>query len=535
MQKTIKGIEMKNAVIYARYSSDKQTELSIEAQLTACYNYAKAKDLNVIHEYIDRAYTGRNDNRPEFRKMIKDSDKHNFDYVLVYKLDRFARNRYDSAINKKALRNNGVRVLSAMEHLTDTPESILMESFIEGYAEYYSAELSQKIKNNQAELIKHKGRSLGGNRIYGYKVVDNFYQIDEEQAKNVKIIFTEYARSGDIPTIIEKMKVLGIKTASNNNYTRKTVERFLSNKRYIGIYEFAGQVLEDYFPVIIDKATFGIVQERLKNRQKGKRNTMDFILSGKLFCGHCHRLMQGDSGTGRKKMYCYYTCPNKKEKKGCQKESVSKDWLENFLVDATIKYVFDNQRFKSILEEIKKVYKKYEQKSTELDDLKRQKSKLIKQQQNIINVIKEGQHNKAMYAELDNLEAELEVIDAHITKAEYLSKNELTFDKIEFMLCKLKDMENKEQQKKIVLNSFINYVVLWDDKIEIHYNLSKDDTQIIKLKEEKNSSDNGNNSGGNSTTGTNGEPIKFSPVKDGINLVLGFSLYSLYCFNVVIG
>ena len=169
---------MKNAVIYARYSSDKQTELSIEAQLTACYNYAKSKDLNIIHEYIDRAYTGRNDNRPEFRKMIKDSDKHNFDYVLVYKLDRFSRNRYDSAVNKKALRNNGVRVLSAMERLSDTPESILMESFIEGYAEYYSAELSQKIKNNQAELIKHKGRSLGGNRIYGYKVVDNFYKID---------------------------------------------------------------------------------------------------------------------------------------------------------------------------------------------------------------------------------------------------------------------------------------------------------------------------------------------------------------------
>ena len=302
------------------------------------------------------------------------------------------------------------------------------------------------------------------------------------------------------------MKVLGIKTASNNYYTRKTVDRFLSNKRYIGIYEFAGQVLEDYFPIIIDKATFSIVQERLKNRQKGKRNTMDFILSGKLFCGYCQRLMQGDSGTGRKKMYYYYTCGNKKDKKGCHKESVSKDWIENFLATATIKYVFDNQRFKSILEEIKKVYKQYEQKSTELDDLKKQKAKLLKQQQNIINVIKEGQHNKAMYSELDNLEAELEIIDSHIAKAEYLSKNELTFDKIEFMLCKLKDMKNKEQQKKIVLNSFINYIVLWDDKIEIHYNLSKDDTQIIKLKAEKNSPDNDNNGGENSTTGTNGEP-----------------------------
>ena len=499
---------MKNAVIYARYSSDKQTELSIDAQLTACYNFAKLKDLNVIHEYIDRAYTGRNDNRPEFRKMIKDSDKRNFEYVLVYKLDRFARNRYDSAINKKTLRNNGVRVLSAMENLTDTPESILMESFIEGYAEYYSAELSQKIKNNQAELIKQKGRSLGGNRVYGYKVVDNFYQIDEEQAKNVKAVFSEYAKNGDIPSLIEKMKVLGIKTASNNLYNRKTVDRFLSNKRYIGIYEFAGQVINNYFPKIVDKRIFDIVQDRLKNRLKGKRNIMEFPLSGKLFCGYCKRLMQGDSGTGRNKMYYYYTCGNKKEKKGCIKETISKNWLEDLLVDVTIKYVFNEQNFVNILAEIKKVYKKYEQKSTELDDLKKQKAKLIKQQRNVIEVIKDGQHNKTLYKELDNLEAEIEIIDSNITKAEYLSKNQLTFDKIEFMLCKLKDMKNKEKQKKIILDSFINYIILWDDKIEIHYNLSKNNTQIIKLKEKKDSSSGNNNGSKNSSTGTEGEPPK---------------------------
>ena len=121
------------AVIYARYSSERQTELSIDAQLTACKQFAIEQNLSIINEYIDRAYTGKNDNRPAFQKMLKDSAKKEFEYVLVYKLDRFARNRYDSAINKRTLKKNGVKVLSAKEQITDTPEGIILESLLEGF------------------------------------------------------------------------------------------------------------------------------------------------------------------------------------------------------------------------------------------------------------------------------------------------------------------------------------------------------------------------------------------------------------------
>lgn len=124
---------MKIAVIYARYSSDSQNEQSIEGQLRVCEEYAKKNDILILNTYIDRAMTGRNDNRPDFQRMLKDSGRKEWDYIIVYKFDRFARNRYETAIHKKELKDNGVKVLSAMENIPDTPEAIIFESMLEGF------------------------------------------------------------------------------------------------------------------------------------------------------------------------------------------------------------------------------------------------------------------------------------------------------------------------------------------------------------------------------------------------------------------
>lgn len=139
-----------NVVIYARFSSHSQTEQSIEGQLKVCYEYAESNHYTVVGEYIDRAISGTTDNRAEFQRMISDSDKHTFEGVLVYQLDRFARNRYDSAINKAKLKKNGVRVLSAKENIADDASGILVEGVLESMAEYYSVELSQKIHRGMA-------------------------------------------------------------------------------------------------------------------------------------------------------------------------------------------------------------------------------------------------------------------------------------------------------------------------------------------------------------------------------------------------
>ena len=132
------------AVIYARYSSDNQSEESIQAQLRACDEYAKRNNITIVNTYIDRAQSARSDKRDNFQKMIRDSEKRSFDVVIVHKLDRFSRDRYDHAIYRKKLRDNGIRLISVLENLDDSPESVVLESVLEGFSEYYSKNLARE-------------------------------------------------------------------------------------------------------------------------------------------------------------------------------------------------------------------------------------------------------------------------------------------------------------------------------------------------------------------------------------------------------
>ena len=159
---------MKTAVIYARYSSERQTEQSIEGQIRECTNYAKTHDILIVDTYIDRAMTGTNDNRSDFQRMLKDAAKSDWDIVLVYKLDRFSRNKYEMAVHKKTLKDNGIQLVSAKEHIPEGPEGIILESLLEGMAEYYSVELAQKVSRGQKET-RIKGNYSGGGIPYGYK------------------------------------------------------------------------------------------------------------------------------------------------------------------------------------------------------------------------------------------------------------------------------------------------------------------------------------------------------------------------------
>lgn len=137
---------METAVIYARYSSDNQTEQSIEGQLRVCQEYAKNNDILLLDTYIDRAMTGTNDNRADFQRMLKDSARNHWDYVLVYKIDRFSRNKYETAIHKKTLKDNGTRLLSATEYIPDSPEGIILESMLEGFKQLNGHNSLKKIK-----------------------------------------------------------------------------------------------------------------------------------------------------------------------------------------------------------------------------------------------------------------------------------------------------------------------------------------------------------------------------------------------------
>ena len=212
-----------NAVIYARYSSSAQTEQSIEGQLRVCKEYAEKNGITILDEYIDRAMTGTNDNRPAFLRMIEDSKKHQFEKILVYKLDRFSRNRYDNAIYKHLLQQNGVKVISATEVISDTAEGLIMESLLEMFAELYSKDLSQKVKRGMRESVL-KGLFIGGNILYGYKVEDKKIVINKEQAPAVKKIFEDYASGMSKTEIVDKLNKLGYRTNKGKKFTTNSIQ-----------------------------------------------------------------------------------------------------------------------------------------------------------------------------------------------------------------------------------------------------------------------------------------------------------------------
>lgn len=213
-----------------------------------CYEYARRNGYTVVGEYIDRAISGTTDHRPEFLRMIADGDKKLFQAVLVYQLDRFARNRYDSATYKAKLKKNGIRVLSARENISDDASGVLMEAVLEGMAEYYSVELSQKIRRGM-DINAEKCLSTGGNLALGFRVdSEKHIQIDPDTVPVVQKIFEMYASGQSMADIIRYLNANHIKTSYGNEFNKNSLNRILRNKRYIGVYTYRGTETPDGLP-----------------------------------------------------------------------------------------------------------------------------------------------------------------------------------------------------------------------------------------------------------------------------------------------
>ena len=311
------------AVIYARYSSDNQREESIEGQIRECTAYAEKNDITIVKHYIDRAISAKTDNRPQFQQMIKDSDKKLFDIVLVWKLDRFARNRYDSARYKTQLKKNGVKLMSATEIISEGPEGIILESVLEGYAEYYSADLAEKVVRGQTENIL-KGRCNGGRGTFGYTLdSERKFHIDPLASPFVLESFTKYRDGLTMKEIRDWLNENGIKNPVGGEFTYNSVEHMLKNRRYIGELKFRDVVVPDAIPPIVPLELFDDVQEKIAKNKKAparRKAEDDYLLTTKLHCGCCGALMFGESGTSATgRTYYYYKCANVKRRRGCNK------------------------------------------------------------------------------------------------------------------------------------------------------------------------------------------------------------------------
>lgn len=472
-----------NVVIYARFSSHNQTEQSIEGQIKVCKEYAKRNNYNIIGTYIDRALTGTSDKRPDFQRMIADSNKKQFEGVLVYQLDRFSRNRYDSATYKNKLRKNGVRVFSAKENISDDASGLLMESVLEGMAEYYSAELSQKVKRGM-NINASKCLYNGGPILLGYKIKDKKYIIDEDMAPIVKEIFTMYANDKTMLEIAEYLNNKGIKTTMGHTYKKNNISLILRNRKYLGIYIYKDTEVEGGIPQIISEELFNEVQEKInKNisapaRRKAKN---EYLLTTKLFCGNCKEMMTGTSGTSQNgTLYAYYTC-NGIKKNSCDKKNINKDLIEQIVISETRKILTDIN--------IKKIAKKIilllenDSSGIELKRLTKLLKEKEKQKNNLLDSLKICDMDtvkKIIFEEIAQLEAEYENINKQIA----IEKNKniyLTEDEICFFLEQIRDANIADiKYNKMLIDTFINKVYLYDDRMIIIFTTQDKKVEINK-------------------------------------------------------
>lgn len=312
---------MKTAVIYARFSCSKQREASIDDQLRVCRAWCEREGYAVVREYFDYAISGRTDERPQFQRMIENAGES--EIVLVYMMDRFSRDEYDSPLYKKRLKDRGVRVVSATEAIPDSPEAILIEKIYEGLAAVESIHISVRTKrgmNGNALKCRHNGV-----RVFGYSHgEDGRYVVDEAEAEIVRECFARKIAGEAVNSIASDLARRGVKTYAGNPASYTFVYNMLKNEKYTGVYIFGDVRQEGGMPQIIGKGDFAMAQQVQPKKRRADEEWGVFALSGKAVCGGCGRNMAGASGRGKGNVkYSYYRCGQK-----CGVRPVRADWLE---------------------------------------------------------------------------------------------------------------------------------------------------------------------------------------------------------------
>lgn len=423
---------------YARFSSDNQRSESIDAQIRAMNQFCKQNRWQVVATYTDEARSATTDNRPQFQQMISDSSKGIFDIVLVHKLDRFSRDRYDSAIYKKRLKKNSVKLCSVLERMDDSPESIMMESVLEGMAEFYSKNLGREVMkgmNETAFQCKH----TGGSPPLGYDLDENKKLVkNPQEAEAVKIIFQMFADGHGYTAIINYLNEHGYKTKRDCLFGKNSLYEILANEKYTGVFVFNKSAaktdgkrnnhayktsdkvirIEGGCPAIVSKKLFEKVQ---RIRERNRRNTGQYhakefyLLTGKVFCGVCGKRIQGNlrfSGE-RKNRLATYRCTTLR--KICNNKENNKDYLDVYVVELLREKIFNKTALRRKIKAVNAYIQKY---NTEFDehyqDTENELNQVIAGLANITEAVEKGVLTDALIERSEVLEQQRNELQAQL-------------------------------------------------------------------------------------------------------------------------
>lgn len=506
------------AVIYARYSSDNQREESIEAQIRAVRDFADRNDIIIVKEYIDRAKSATTTDRPQFQNMLADAAGGGFDLVLVHKLDRFARNRYDSIGCRMELKKNGVSLISVLEQFdSDSPESIITESVLEAMAEYYSLNLAREVRKGQRENA-YKSMWTGGLPPYGYDVDPETKKLvlNEHEAKAVRIIFKMYIQGEGYLAIADELNRLGYKTKRGKEFTKTSFYSMLSNEKYIGNYVYNRSEAKSYdgkrnghayksrdewivnegtVPAIIDIDTFHLAQKRQAEYRKkfpNRKAIETYLLSGKIFCSECGSPYCGNrkSDKRRSRVIVKYTCnlQKRKGKRACHSRSINRDAVESYVLEKMAGMLFDIR----IAPKIAQYYNGYREENDRLylDAQKALEAELAECQKNIDSLVELVIKNPSniFLEKIEQQEARREDIRRKITEhsLQKSSSKVETYEVAQAMeYAKHLLMSKKLPNMQRLVSLFVDKVMVYPDKIFIRFNFAPQKCGLLKSRNGK--------------------------------------------------
>lgn len=485
---------MKKAVAYGRYSTDMQREESIDAQFRAIRDYCQRNKIELINTYADEGISGTTDNRPQFQQMIKDAELGAFDYVIVHKLDRFSRSKYDSAIYKRKLKLLNIQLLSVLENLDGSPESLILESVLEGMSEYYSRNLSREVKKGMRENAL-KCKFNGGTPPLGYDVdEDKNYVINAHEAEAIKLIFDMFTKNYSYSQMMRKLNNLGYKTKRGREFTRNSFYEILNNERYIGIYFYSKEDydgfkgkrnyhkkrnkdnmirIENGVPAIIDKDTWAKAQEKLKNNRnlnRTNKNGRFYLLKGLLYCGECGSPMSGHmQRNGQGNRYYYYRCNKKSRTHKCHAPVVRAEKIEKEVLDCFEDVIFTKTNKDAVIKSMLKYLDKETDTTDHKKSLEKELAAVEKQIENILDAIISGISSPSVNEKLKELETKKETLKASISKCNIISyKSTGIIDEIKEFLNKNNSIYDfTPQEQSVILKNFIDKITYKDKKITV--------------------------------------------------------------------
>jgi len=487
---------------YARFSSDNQRSESIDAQIRAMNQFCKQNHWQVVATYTDEARSATTDNRPQFQQMISDSSKGIFDIVLVHKLDRFSRDRYDSAIYKKRLKNNSVQLCSVLERIDDSPESIMMESIIFAQNEYFSKNLGREVMkgmNETALQCKH----TGGCTPLGYDLDENKkLVINPHESEAVKIIFQMFADGHGYTAIINYLNEHGYKTKRGCLFGKNSLYEILANEKYTGVFVFNKSAakadgkrnnhayktsdkvirIEGGCPVIVSKKLFEKVQcIRAKNRRNtGQYHAKEFyLLTGKVFCGVCGKRIQGNlrfSGEHKNRM-ATYRCTTLR--KICNNKENNKDYLDVYVVELLREKIFNKTALRRRIKTVNAYIQKY---NTDFDkhykDTENELNQVIAGLANITEAIEKGIITPAIMERAEALEEKRSELQNQLSCLKKYTP--LEYSDYVHLIDDFKNIPRNTAEFRTFVQTYIDKIVTYPYHIEITLDIGFGVTEKLK-------------------------------------------------------